>query len=121
MTQSTLKLSHPLFSNNVTFYRPLFLSISGLFVSLVISTLPSNMAYYMEPCTPHGSGWYVLRVVSLVLGWASTQYIEQTGFSVAGQAGRVGVSFMPRLGITMLKECGLGVRHDQMQPCCAPL
>jgi hypothetical protein len=97
------------------------LSISGLFVFLVISTLPSNMTYYMEPCMPHGSGWYVPRVVSLVLWWASVQYVEQTGFSVAGQVGRVGVSFMPRLSITMLKECGLGVRHDQMQPCCAPL
>jgi hypothetical protein len=49
------------------------------------------------------------------------QYIEQTGFSVAGQAGRVVVSFMLRLGITMLKECDLGVGHDQTQPCCAPL
>jgi len=38
------------------------------------------------------------RVVSLVLGWASVQYIEQTGFLVARQVGRVGVSFMPRLG-----------------------
>lgn len=56
-----------------------------------------------------------------MLGWASVQYIEKTGFSVAGQVGRVGVSFMPRLRITMLKECGLGVRHDQTQPRCAPL
>jgi len=79
------------------------------------------MAYYMEPCMLHGSVWYVPRVVSLVVGWASVWDIEQTGFSVAGQAGRGGVSFMPRLGITMLKECGLGVRHDQTQPCCAPL
>lgn len=41
------------------------------------------------------------------------QYIEQTGFSVAGQVGRVGVSLMPRLGITI--QCGLGVRHDQIR------
>jgi hypothetical protein len=50
------------------------------------------------------------------------QYIDQrTGFSVAGQAARVGVSFTPRLGITMLEEFGPGVRHDQKQLCYAPL